>query len=454
LYIGHLYYNSSMNLTNIDELKKQISGTVILPADEAYESVRNTFMTKGSPAVVVQPKTNEDLATAIKYARDNALVLSVRSGGHSGAGHSTNDGGLVIDLSLIKTVEVLDAQKRLVRLGSGAHWGDVAEQLGEHGLALSSGDTRTVGVGGLTLGGGVGWMVRQYGLAIDSLVAAEIVLADGRVLHLSETENPNLFWAIRGGSGNFGVVTHFEFIAHPVDTVYAGVVTYKRGDPASTAKTLKAWRDYMRTAPEELNSMFLLMPEFFGNPPSLVGLYCYNGDQQTGEKIIEPLLHIGEVDNNGMAQKPYAQVLEDAHAPGDMRVITNDAFVKDFNDDCIEALAKHEGMIAQIRSIGGAMNRVPADTTAFAHRDSEVLIVAPTFTTADASDEEIEKALAPWRSIQPFAHGAYVNFFSDPDSETQAAVWPSETLARLAKVKHEYDPENIFSQTYSVTSTD
>src|SRR5690242_14121905 len=221
----------------LEEIKTRIAGEVIAPSSPSYDERRRVFNRTGSPAVIVRAQGSEDIAAAIRFAREHHLALSVRSGGHGLSGQATNDGGLVIDLTLLNTVQVLDQERHLVRIGAGARWGDAAKALAPHGLAISSGDTNQVGVGGLTLGGGIGWMVRTYGLTIDSLVAADIVTADGRALRVSTDEHPDLFWAIRGGGGNFGVVTSFDFQAHPIREIVGGSVIY---DPAEAEPVLTA----------------------------------------------------------------------------------------------------------------------------------------------------------------------------------------------------------------------
>ncbi|HEU5122021.1 MAG TPA: FAD-binding oxidoreductase, partial [Candidatus Saccharimonadales bacterium] len=221
-------------MSPLEALKTNINGSVITPDDSSYTTFKNTFFHQGNPAVIVQVKDAEDARHALTYAKEHELTLSLRSGGHSH--YSTNNGGMVIDLSLINSIEQLDAST--VRIGSGATWGEIATKLQEWGLAISSGDTTSVGVGGLTVGGGVGWMVRKYGLTIDQLLAADIMTADGKLCRASASENEDLFWAIRGGGGNFGIITHFEFQAHATDGVYAGTITYDRKE---TASILKQW---------------------------------------------------------------------------------------------------------------------------------------------------------------------------------------------------------------------
>jgi len=299
---------------SIGNLKSKFSGTIIMPEDPGYQQVQNTPFFKGAPAAVLQPKTTDDVALAIKYSRDNSLKLSIRSGGHNGAGFSTNKGGVVVDLSLMKDVQVIDQAKHIVRIQGGAIWGDIATELHKSGLGLSSGDTVSVGVGGLTLGAGVGWMVRKYGLAIDSLVAAEVVTADGNVMRASDSENPDLFWALRGGGGNFGVVTAFEFTAHPMGKVFSGKIVYGLD---ALPQLITGWRDYMRTAPEELTTMLLTMPSFMGMPPSAIVMCCFVGDDKTiADAALKPLRNLGKVISDDVKQMEYFEVIEEAHPPG------------------------------------------------------------------------------------------------------------------------------------------
>lgn len=440
---------------SLETLKKTFTGDVIVPGDAAYDSVRSSFIAEGHPAVVFQPLINADVAQAIQYAKENNLTLSIRSGGHSGAGHSTNEGGVVISLKRMSAVEVLDAAAGRVRVGAGAVWGDVAAELKKHGLALSSGDTKTVGVGGLTVGGGIGWLVRKFGLTIDHLVAAEIVTAAGEVLRASKEENTELFWAVRGGGGNFGVVTAFEFMVPKLGQVYAGAISY---GVDHVAELLKGWRDAMRSAPDELTTMFLLMPQFGEAPPAAMVLCCYTGDDEAAaQAAIEPLRHLGgqTPKSDAVAKKDYVNVLEDAHPPQGVKIFVRNTFIKDFSNELAQTIAesyKKNSLILQIRSVGGAMNRVPAGETAFAHRDSEALIICPRFVAPTATETEIRTALEPWQAIGAFGSGSYGNFFSEITAENTKAAFPAETYQRLLKVKQQYDPENIFNQNCNIVN--
>ncbi len=438
-------------LLNFDAFKQKFSGQIILPADAAYANTSGVFMHTGAPALVVKPTTSEDVISAIQFARDSKLDLSVRSGGHSGPGFGTNTDGMVIDLSAINSVEIIDTERHIVRVGSGAKWIDVVMKLKEHGLALSSGDTKTVGVGGLTLGGGIGWLVRKVGLTIDCLISAEVVTVNGDVLKASAAENQDLFWAIRGGGGNFGIVTYFEFTATPLSKVFAGMVAYSLDE---LPNILKGWREVMRVAPEELNSTALVMPSFGGNPPGIMIMCCYAGeDEAVAMKAIEPLRKLGAVVHEDIKEKAYADVLEDAHPPAGVHIIAKNIFVKEFSDeliDQIQTLCKTAIPILQIRSLGGAMNRVASDATAFPHRSSEVLLVSPTFAPLDATEDVITQSMKPWESLATFGDGTYANLLSTNTTEDIRSAYPQETYSRLAKIKKQYDPENVFKNNFNI----
>ncbi len=441
-----------MTLTNLDTLRHNFSGEIIRPEDSAYEQARNTIAAKGAPALVVRPKTAKDVAAAIQYGRNQSLVISVRSGGHHGAGFASNTGGLVIDLGAINQIEMLDANKHIVRVGSGAVWGEVANFLKGYHLALSSGDTKSVGVGGLTLTGGIGWMVRKYGLALDSVVAVELVTADGKILRVSSADHPDLFWAIRGGGGNFGVVTYFEFEAHPVGKVYAGMIGYTHDN---LPELIKKYRDVMRAAPDDLTASLTIMTEFMGNPPMVMVMLCYDGeDEATATRVIEPLKNLGKSTFQNIQVKEYADVLEEAHPPEGVIGIVNDLFAETFSDELIEAIAaapKQAGTrVMQIRSLGGAMNRIPLESAAFPYRKSEIMMFGACFVRVGATEAEINEARKPWQGLAAFSSGAYANFLSTATAEDVAAIYPTATYERLAKVKKTYDPQNVFNQNYNI----
>ena len=435
----------------INTLKKTIIGKVITPGDPDYDDVSAILIKKGSPAVVVRAANNQDVAAAVTFAKENNLVLSVRTGGHSNAGHSTNDGGLVIDMRDIKSVEVIDTAKHIVRIGGGALWVDVAHALESHGLAISSGDTKTVGVGGLALAGGVGWMVRKLGLTLDHVQAVELITAEGEVVRASATENAELFWGLRGGGGNFGVATSFDIQAHPCGDIYKGTITYGY---EAIEHIITGWRDTMRSAPEELTTMLVTVPSnpAFGNMPDAIHImFCYAGDDESAaSRAIAPLLALGEPVQHTLQRAPYADMLEDAHAPHGIRIVVKNAFFNELSEDVIAAIIANKSHIMQIRSVGGAMNRVASDATAFAHRASEALIVAPVFLPPNATDADVAAALEPWHRLASHSNGAYVSFFSESTPEEIHTAYPAETYSRLAALKKQYDPGNLFSQNFNI----
>jgi FAD/FMN-containing dehydrogenase len=422
------------------------------PGEDGYDAAARVFFADGEPPLVVRPRDPDEVAAALAHAARHDLAVSVRSGGHSPLGHSTNTGGMVIDLSRLDDVEVLDAGRRLVRVGGGATWGRVAAALDPHGWGLTAGDTSNVGVGGLTLGGGIGWMVRRYGLAIDNLVGARVVTADGRLLTTSEDEHPDLFWALRGGGGNFGVVVDFDFVAQPVTNLHFGSVAYRLDDPADL---LGRWRDAMRLAPEELSSTVVLMP---GAPPSAMVLLCYAGEPSTAaadvDAVTEPLFELGTVTKGNLSERRYADILEDAQHPPGVRLVVRNTLVPSLDDAVIAAInrlhAAPRPTVVAVRSLGGAFGRVPTDATAFAHRDAEAMVVGMMMLPDTATDAEVERALVPWRDVAALGTGTYVNFQGSATAADLAAAYPPATYARLAAVKRAYDPANRFALNHNV----
>ena len=350
----------------LSTLTESLPGRVFEPGTDGYLDGARVGKGPGSPLAVVRPESAAEVATAVGFARDAGLELSIRCGGHDSRGMSTNDGGLVIDLRSLDGV-IVDGD--LVTIGGGAVWGDVAAALAPHGLALSSGDTKSVGVGGLTLGGGVGWFVRRWGLAIDSLVSAEVVLADGRIVTASATEEPDLFWALRGGGGNFGVVTAFTFRAHPLPR---GVVSgsIRLAPDADLASAFTVWRDALRTAPEELTTTYLGLPSFGeGMPPVSEIVYVWAGDDvDAAAAAIEPLLAMPGVTEHTIERKAYADVLNDEQPDADevgapaIRMVDENGFAARFDDELIAELAavKRElgDSVLMVRLLGGAYSRV------------------------------------------------------------------------------------------------
>ena len=439
----------------LENLRRDFGGDIIEPGAAEYASASRSVLASGSPAHVLRPKAVGDVQAGVRFAARAGLPLSVRGGGHSFAGFSTNDGGVVIDLSNLTDVEIIDKDRHLVRIGGGATWGQVAAALAPHHLAISSGDTKSVGVGGLTLTGGIGWKVRKHGLALDSVAAAEVVTADGQVVHASAEENPELFWAIRGGGGNFGIVTAFEFMAHPTTEVFFGRITF----PAPEAATvLQGWADYLRTAAEELTSIVVLANPFAGGPDAPVEIYVAldSDDPQLAAQAIDPIRRLGTVTGDDIALKPYADTLEDGGTPPPgLQFVPRSAFVDKESVPQVlriltEARASERSPFIAVRSVGGAVSRVPGDATAYAHRQAELMVV----TTAVGAKPVVEAARpaldAIWERLAPHVNGAYANFLGSATEEDVAAIYPPQTRQRLAAVKRQYDPGNLFTRNHNI----
>lgn len=418
----------------------------IRPGQDGYDAARATVFGTAEPAVVFRPRTAEEVAESIRRALDEGLPIAVRSGGHNLLNFGTLDGGAVLDLSLLDEVEVLDGTR--VRIGAGATWGHAAKALRPHGLAITSGDTASVGVGGLTQAGGMGWMVRKHGLTIDSLVAADVVTAAGDAVRASATENVDLFWALRGGAGNFGVVTAFEFEAQRVSTIHFGTIGFALDD---VPDLIERWAAAMRSAPDELTTTLAVMPAFGPDvPPQALLFVAYCGDDP---RAIDPLRSIGRVTADDIAETAYADVLEEGGPPPGMLPVVGNTLVETVDQAVISAIATAYaggGRVVFLRSLGGAVRRVPSDATAYAHRSAEAMIVSAAFLPLDATPGQIESAKAVWRTIGAHGTGSYAGFLGSDTEDDLAALWPDETRRRLADVKRTWDPDNTFRRNFNV----
>ena len=439
----------------VETLLGGFGGDIIEPGGPEYESARRSVLASGSPAYVLRPSSVEDVQAGIRFAADAGLLLSVRGGGHGFAGFGTNDGGVVIDLSALASVEVTDNERHLVRIDGGANWGQVAATLAPRGLAISSGDTKSVGVGGLTLAGGIGWKVRKYGLALDNVLAAEVVTAHGDVVHASATDNPELFWAIRGGGGNFGIVTAFEFVAHPTTDVFHGKIAF----PASeTAIVLQGWADHLRSAPDELTSTAEFANPFAGGPDAPIEIrVTFDGDDaEHAAKAIDPIRRLGTVLDDDVALQPYADTLVDgASPPPGIQIVTRSAFVeKESVSEVLQILAEvgasQRPPFIALRSLGGAVSRVPDDATAYAHRQAELMLVTTIAGPVAVVDAARPALAAVWDRLAPHVTGAYANFLASATEEDVAAIYPAQTYERLVAVKRRYDPGNLFTRNHNV----
>lgn len=441
--------------TTLELLGRDFGGDIIDSTSDQYPAASRTPLALGSPATILRPRTVADVRAAVRFAAGSGLPLSVRGGGHAFAGFGTNDGGVVIDLGALADV-VIDKEHHLVRIGGGATWGQVVDSLAPHGLAISSGDTRSVGVGGLTLGGGMGWKVRKYGLALDSLVAADVITADGEQVRASADDHADLFWAIRGGGGNFGIVTAFEFAAHPTTDVHFGKLTFGK-DRAE--RVLRGWADLIRDAPAELTSIADLANPVAGGPEAPVQLHVAvdTDDPAVAARILDPLRRLAPVIDDDVALRPYGDVLVEGQAlPPGLQLIPRNAFVdRDSVPQVLSILAEAAGSgrspFIALRSLGGAVSRVAGDATAYPHRQAELMI-----TTIVAGPPPVVEAASPgvaalWERLAPHAYGAYANFLAGTTADDLAAVYPPATRDRLATVKRRYDPANLFTHNHNIS---
>jgi FAD/FMN-containing dehydrogenase len=449
-------------------LALNLQGELILPGNPHYEVARGIW--NGAydhhPALIVRCSTAEDVRAAITFAREQNMAVSVRSGGHSPAGYGTNEGGMVIDLSHMKAITV-DPEQRTARLEPGLTWNEVAQTLQPYGLALTSGDTGTVGVSGLLLGGGIGWMVRKYGLTLDHLRAVELVTADGQFLRASTNEHADLFWGLRGGGGNFGIATAFEVDLHQAGIVLGGAVFYEM---AEAELILREYAHYALTAPEELTSMALLMaaPPAPFIPPAKQGspvvaiFICYTGDLKQGEQVVAPLRKLGTVVADVVAPIPYPVMFaftEEAARPGFPQYVRS-MFAQTLSDEVVQTIVAEASQIIspetmmQIRILGGAMSRIPADATAFAHRDKQALISVFDTELQLGNSEHLARAEQLWQSLSSYTEGAYVNFLMDEGAQRVHQAYPPATYARLAELKRRYDPTNLFHYNQNIVPGD
>jgi FAD/FMN-containing dehydrogenase len=449
-----------MSTQTVEGLRESVRGEVIVPQDESYDEARKVFnaMIDRRPAVVVRCAGTDDVVAAVNFARENGLDLAVRGGGHSVPGFGTADDAVVVDLSGMRDVQV-DPARRTARSQGGATWGDFNDATHAHGLATTGGVVSTTGVGGLTLGGGIGYLARGVGLSCDNLVAAQVVTADGRVLPASESENEDLFWGIRGGGGNFGVVTAFEFRLHPVAEVYGGPMFFAASDAGTV---LRAYREFIADAPEELGGFpawqiappLPFIPEERHGETMLAFIACWAGATEDGERALQPIRDWAPVVAEHVGVMPYPALnsaFDALYPPGGLQHYWKANFVKELTDDAIEAHLEHGPNVPVVNStvhiypINGACNRVASDATAFAYRDATfATVIAGMWPDPADNDANIEWVRDYYDATAPLSEeGGYVNFMSGDDQERIRANYGGN-YDRLVDVKREYDPDNLF----------
>ncbi|HEY7738856.1 MAG TPA: FAD-binding oxidoreductase [Candidatus Limnocylindria bacterium] len=438
-----------------DELRSQVRGRVVAPEDPDYDALRTVVAghIDHHPALIVRVANAEDVSRVVTLAAERDIELAVRSGGHSGAGYGSTEGGIVIDLRELQSIEI-DAPARLAWAESGVTAAAFTQAAATHGLAVGFGDTGSVGLGGLVLGGGVGYLVRKFGLTVDSLLAADVVTADGQLRRVSAESEPDLFWAIRGGGGNFGVATQFQFRLHEVPTAVGGILVL----PA-TPEVLSGYLALSEAAPEELSSILNVMPgmPMPGMPESAIGqivamaILCYAGDAEAGEAAIAPFRALAEPILDLVHPMAYPEIYppdDPSYRPlAEARTMFIDHVDRPTAELILERLQASDAAmrVAQLRPLGGAMARVPDEATAFAHRQSEIMVNIASFYEGDADRPMRAKWVSDFvDALRQSDEGAYVNFLVDEGPDRVRAAYPGPTWERLRAIKAQYDPRNLF----------
>ena len=442
------------------DLATKVQGEILTADSPGFDKVRVVWnaMIDRKPALIARCKSADDVVACVKFATQHDLLVAVRGGGHNIAGNAVCEGGLLIDLSLMRAVKV-DAAKQTAHVEGGALLGDFDQAAQAHGLATPLGINSTTGVAGLTLGGGFGWLSRKHGLTLDNLLSATVVTAAGEELTASAKENSDLFWALRGGSGNFGVVTSFEFKLHKIGTeVLSGLIVHPLAD---AKKVLQYYRDFVAKAPDELAVWFVLrkapplpfLPEKWHGKEILALAACYFGDLKTGEKLLQPLRAFGQPIADVIGPTPYIgwqQVLDPLLTPGMRNYWKSHEFLQ-IPDAMIDVIMDFASRLPDPQTelafaqLGGAIQRVPNDATAYSHREPNFLINVHTRWDAAANDGKcIAWARDLIKALTPFSTGAvYVNFLTS-DEEDRVKMAYGANLAKLVAVKKKYDPTNLF----------
>jgi FAD/FMN-containing dehydrogenase len=448
---------------SISEARELFHGPVTGPDDSGYDEARTVFYggIDRRPAAIVRVADGQDVSRVVSLARESGLELAVRSGGHSIAGHSVVDGGIVLDLGEMKGLEI-DVPNRTAWAATGLTAGEYTTAAGAHGLATGFGDTGSVGIGGITLGGGIGYLVRKHGMTIDDLLAADIVTADGQLLRVDNESHPDLFWAIRGGGGNFGVATRLKFRLHEINKVVGGILIL----PA-TPEVITALVEESEAATDDLSAIVNVMTappmpfvpeEYHGRPIAMV-LLAHSGPFEDGESVIDRLRKLATPIADMVRPISYPEIYPpeeaDYHPVAASRTFFGDTFTRDLAVAILEHLEASTAAMAatQLRALGGAMARVPVDATAFAHRKRALMVnVAALYEDPD-QEEQHEAWVAELSSVVGGDPGAYVGFLGSDGQARIREAYPGPTWDRLVDVKRRYDPDNFFHLNQNIMST-
>lgn len=444
----------------IPELKRQIKGPILFPGDHAYDETRSIWngMFDRKPGIIIRCLSAEDVSAAVRFARKKNLLIAVKGGGHNSAGNASCDHGMMIDLSLMQEVKV-DPENKRARVAGGCLLGKVDEVTQRHGLAVSAGIVSHTGVGGLTLGGGFGWISRKYGLTIDNLLAVELVSADGTIVTASKQENPDLFWAVRGGGGNFGIVTNFEFQAAEIGTdLLTGPIVKSFDDLDSY---IRFHREYVRTLPDEMTVWMVIrhapplpfIPEEYHGKLVILIPYVWLGEEAKGRKLIQAILDQGETIGDGSGLKPWTawQAAFDGLVEHGARNYWKSHHMKELSDECIQYFKEFALNMPSdeceifIPHMEGAPSRIGPEETAFPHRNTPFLLNLHTRWQKAGDDEKAIKWARDFHdATRPFSQGVYVNFLSDEGAGRVKEAYTEAVWSRLVEAKKKWDPDNIF----------
>lgn len=461
--------NENVEITRVEEFKANFGGPLLTHLDKEYDEVRKIWngMHDKKPAFIARCSGVADVIAAVNFARENDVLISVRGGGHNVGGTASNDGGIMIDLSLMKGIRV-DAENRTVHAQGGTTMADLDRETQVFGLVSPSGVVSTTGIAGLTLGGGIGWLRKKYGLAIDNLLSVDMVTAEGKAIHANENQNADLFWAVRGGGGNFGIATSFEFRLHPVGPMVTLCAPFY---PAEEAKNiLPVWKEFMDNSPDEVssNASIWTIPPAPDFPPELHGrrviipvtVHC--GPVEEGEKVLEPLRNISTplIDLSGPIPWTALQQMFDPFFPKAIQhYYFKSTYLDNLDDDAVEALIPKASnppqpmILIAIWHIGGAMSRIDDKATAFTGRKSNYLFSVDCVWDDPGADEEvISYARNFLKDMEPFSPGGlYVNFsgFGEEGEQLVKSAY-GDNYEKLVKIKRKYDPENIFQMNQNI----
>jgi FAD/FMN-containing dehydrogenase len=444
--------------TMLAELRGVLSCRLILPGEDDYDAARSVFYgwVDKRPAAIARASNVDDVVNVVNFARENGIELAVRSGGHSAAGHSVSEGGVVLDLADMRAIQI-DVAGRTAWAEAGATAGQFTKAAGEHGLATGFGDTGSVGLGGITLGGGVGYLSRKFGLTVDSLLAAELVLADGRQVRVDAVSHPDLFWAIRGGGGNFGVATRFQFQLHLLPSIVGGLLIL----PA-TAETIAAFMAAAEGAPDELGTIANVMPsppmpmvpDPLHGKPVIFAILVFAGDAERGEAVLAPFRKIREPLADMLGPKKYPEIFEGEEGPHPVAGVSRNMFVKHIDraagQTIMDFLDRSDAplRVAQLRPLGGAIARVPTEATAYAHRQRKIMVnLACLYEDPKEANKHAIWVSEFAKALDQGEAGAYVNFVMD---EGLNAAYPEATWKRLVNIKRQYDPRNLFHMNHNI----